>query len=97
MRAWEEITDEIQASCDARGIEWYELRNEVVNRYVAAGHWPEEEGLGSSDGNHILVGEWESDRESVLAVIDELRWRKDTLAKLRADGVDLEKMAELFR
>lgn len=97
MRTWEEITDEIQVSCDARGVDWYELRNEVANRYVASGHWPEDEGLGSSDMNHILVGEWESDRESVIAVLEELRWRKDTLAKLRSQGIDPLKVAELFR
>lgn len=96
MQTWDETTAEITEFAEAAGLEWHEVRRAVVREYLLEAPWPEDEGLGSSDQNHILVGEWQCNRAGVLRIIETAAWEKKTLADLAARGIDLHEMAKLF-
>lgn len=93
---WEQLTEQIQRVCDQYGIEWHELRAQVVGVYLVDCPWPEDEGLGSSDMNHILVGEWQSHPAGVHRAAADVKLRKEMLASLARQGVTLEQLRGLL-
>ena len=94
--AWRDTWAEIDAACEGKGIDSYELRRAVGRRVSDSGEWPEGEGMGSSDQNHLLVSAWRYDNAETLELIAELSEQAKLLAELKLAGVDLQLAAQMF-
>lgn len=93
--SFKDSMDTAKAFCAEHHIEWYELRNVVINAEVARDPqaW-EGHGIGSSDGNHmihsaVLMGELEElcrdliERGKLIAACANGREPRQVLAELR--------------
>lgn len=49
----------VQAEADRIKLPWYMVRNLAIGAYIAENGWDENDGIGSSDGNYMIVSQWE--------------------------------------
>ena len=94
--AWRDTWAEIDAACEGKGIDAYELRRAVGRRVSESGDWPKDEGMGSSDMNHLLVSAWRYDNAETLELIAELSEQAKLRVQLELAGVDLQVAALMF-
>lgn len=94
---WNAVMDAVEREAFAKGLKFHEVRNEVARLKIEEDQeFYEGHGVGSSDMNHMLYGEWKSDPDGVRRVIKDLAERNKLRSYLEAQGVDLQAAAKMF-
>lgn len=99
---WNAAMGEVAVLAAEHGLEFWELRNAWANHYCEQGRWPEGEGLGSSDMNHLVYSAVRFDREELAEVAERKGAAKALLASIveatgQSETLVVQQLRELLR
>lgn len=93
---WRIGVNRVVRIADQQGITWGQLRRAAINNYCDNEGWPEGEGLGSSDGNIIVVNMAQYDTERLVEIAVGEGEQQRFITHLESQGIDLNAMRRLL-